>query len=368
MKSQINEPFCTWKPNWAESRQHYVDWWNHTGLVIGGWGTPPLPVPHDPTPVPPPPPGGDRARFEDVEWRAQQAFAWLGKCHFGADHLAMAETQLGPNTLALLLGAEARFTPETIWIDPTLNTVPEVHSLPPFRLDRDSRWLRLIEAQGRRHKELSAGRYLVGLPLLVSNFDILGTLRDPQLLLMDMVDNPEWVIRAMQEINQAYFEAYDRIYNICKDPDGGVGSWGYSQWAPGKTDLVTCDIAAMISPEMFRDFVKPALAEQCAWLDYPILHLDGTQCLCHLDHILDIEPLKAVEWTPNTDEPGQHERWFPIYKRILDAGKSVQILGGSTDTIEPILKAIGSKGVYIYGSNNTIEEIEASARIGDRWR
>ena len=46
----------------------------------------------------------------------------------------------------------------------------------------------------------------------------------------------------------------------------------------------------------------------------------------------------------------------------------MQILGGSTDTIEPILKAIGSKGVYIYGSNNTIEEIEASARIGDRWR
>jgi hypothetical protein len=146
MRSQINKPFCIWKPNWAESRQHYVDWWNHTGLVIGGWGTPPLPVPNDPTPVPPPPPGGDRARFDDVEWRARQAFAWLGKCHFGADHLAMAETQLGPNTLALLLGAEPRFTPEAIWIDPTLNTVPDVNALPPFRLDRDSHWLRLIEA------------------------------------------------------------------------------------------------------------------------------------------------------------------------------------------------------------------------------
>ena len=46
----------------------------------------------------------------------------------------------------------------------------------------------------------------------------------------------------------------------------------------------------------------------------------------------------------------------------------VQIMGGGIDEIEPVLKAIGSKGVYIYGSNNTIEEIEASARIGDRWR
>ena len=71
---------------------------------------------------------------------------------------------------------------------------------------------------------------------------------------------------------------------------------------------------------------------------------------------------------PTPAEPGTHERWFPLYKRILDAGKSVQILGGSTATFEPVLQAIGSKGVYIYGSNNTIEEIEAAARLGDRWR
>jgi hypothetical protein len=189
------------------------------------------------------------------------------------------------------------------------------------------------------------------------------------MVMTDMIENPEWVLRALQEINQAYFDVYKRLYDICRDPAGGVGcSFGYSNWGPGKTDLLTCDVGAMISQEMFRDFVKPALTEQCAWLDYPVFHLDGTQCIRHLDHILDIEPLKAVEWTPNTGEPGTHERWFPLYKRILDAGKSVQILGGGVDTIEPILKAIGSKGVYIYGSNNTIEDIEASARIGDRWR
>jgi hypothetical protein len=280
----------------------------------------------------------------------------------------MAETQLGPNTLALLLGAEPHFASDTVWINPILHEVQDVRSLPPFQFDPDNRWLRLLEAQGRRHRELGAGRYLVGLPLLVSNLDILATLRDPQMLLLDMLDNPEWVLRSLQEINQVYFQAYERLYDVCKDPDGSVGCWGYSQWAPGRTDLLACDVSAMISPEMFRDFVKPALTEQCAWLDYPVYHLDGTQCLCHLDHILDIEPLKAVEWTSNTEEPGTHERWFPLYKRILDAGKSVQILGGNTDTIEPVLKAIGSKGVYIYGSNNTIEEIEAAARIADRWR
>lgn len=50
---RTDTPFCAWKPNWLESRRHFVDWWNHTGLVLGGWGAPPLPVPRDPTPLPP---------------------------------------------------------------------------------------------------------------------------------------------------------------------------------------------------------------------------------------------------------------------------------------------------------------------------
>ncbi len=111
---------------------------------------------------------------------------------------------------------------------------------------------------------------------------------------------------------------------------GGSSAFGaFRIWGPGKTAKVQCDACAMFSPEMFRDFVKPALAEQCAWLDHAIYHLDGTQCICHLDHLLAIDSLRAIEWTPQAGiEGGAHERWFPLYKRILDAGKSVQIMGG----------------------------------------
>lgn len=29
------------KPNWPEARQHFIDWWNREGLVLGSWvGTP----------------------------------------------------------------------------------------------------------------------------------------------------------------------------------------------------------------------------------------------------------------------------------------------------------------------------------------
>ena len=37
------------------------------------------------------------------------------------------------------------------------------------------------------------GRYLVAMPDLVENFDILSAMRDPQTLMMDTVDRPVWV-------------------------------------------------------------------------------------------------------------------------------------------------------------------------------
>ena len=360
---------CTWKSNWAETRQHLTDWWNHTGLVLGGWCAPEAPVPNNPDPIPPPPPGDIRLQYEDVEWRARMSHAQVGKGFYGADILPIAWTEIGPGSLATALGSEPRFSTETIWFDPVFQDAADVNALPPLCFNPDAHWWRIHEAQLRRQKKLGAGRYLVGLPLLLENMDILASLRGAQMLMMDLIENPEWVIRSIREINEAWFQGYGRLYDICKEPDGSSAVCSFSLWGPGKTGLVSCDASAMISPEMFRDFVKPALTEQCAGLDYSMYHLDGLECICHLDHLLDIEPLRANEWTPPpAAERGVHERWNPLYKRILDAGKSVLILGEGVDEIEPVLNAIGSKGVYIIGNLATVEEVEAAARIADRRR
>jgi maleate cis-trans isomerase len=115
---------------------------------------------------------------------------------------------------------------------------------------------------------------------------------------------------------------------------------------------------------MFREFVAPALSAQCEWLDFSLFHLDGTQCIGHLDALLEIEALDAIEWTPQAGiEPGGSPRWFEMYRRILNAGKSVQVMASAEDVI-PVLEAIGGKGVYIvapYRDEQHAEEIAAKA-------
>ena len=39
--------------------------------------------------------------------------------------------------------------------------------------------------------------------------------------------------------------------------------------------------------------------------------------------------------------------WFDLYKRLLDAGKSVQIGGIDSDDARSIFDAFGTKGVYV---------------------
>jgi hypothetical protein len=29
-----------WKSNWRQTMQHFIDWWNHEGLLLYIWGVP----------------------------------------------------------------------------------------------------------------------------------------------------------------------------------------------------------------------------------------------------------------------------------------------------------------------------------------
>ena len=196
--------------------------------------------------------------------------------------------------------------------------------------------------------ETARGEYIVGCPDLVENMDTLASLRGAQTLCLDLVERPEWVAQKIWEINDVWVAAYQRIYDLIKLEDGSSAFGAFYIWGPGKVAKLQCDSSAMFSPGMYKRFVVPALTAQCGWLDHSLYHLDGTQAMLHLDALLAIEPLDAIEWTPQAGiETGGHKRWHDLYRRILGAGKSVQIVNVELDEVLPLLDAIGSKGVYL---------------------
>ncbi len=352
-----------WKENWEETKQHFIDWWNREGLVVGMWGAPRLDQPREET--------GDPGWLDSPEerctqpaWRAQSNHYGLARSFFPLDTLPIANTSIGPGSLALLLGSRPGFSPSTVWYHPVMEDVAEPETLLQLTFDPENRWWRIHEATLCECVKLGQGKYMTGCPDLIENIDILASLRDTQTLLMDMIDRPEWVSQKVLEINQVWFEAYQRIYDIIKLEDGSSAFGAFALWGPGKTAKVQCDAAAMFSADMFARFVVPALAEQCAWLDHSMFHLDGHECIPHLDLLLNIPALDAIEWTPDPNvPPGGDSEWYPMYRKILEAGKSVQAVGIRIDQIEPLIKAVGHRGLYIMTEIRNQAEVDEVARI-----
>jgi hypothetical protein len=268
--------------------------------------------------------------------------------------------------MALYIGCEPGLTEETVWYKPCID---EPDACAPIRLEPENEWfgfqLDLIDAM----VEAADGRYFVGAPDMVENWDVLASMRETQRLLMDMLDRPEWVQAKIDEIQEAWFDAYEPLYQKVRAQDGESMFGWFRTYGPGRVAKVQCDGASMMSPAMFRAMVVPALARQCEWLDYSMFHLDGSSCIVHLDALLEIDALTAVEWTPDPKVPnGGSLHWADLYRRILDAGKSVQVLGAAAEQIEPLLDAVGPDGVYFLSFFRTEAEAEKYERVAEKLR
>ncbi len=337
-----------WKSNWEESKQRFVKWWNREGLLIGMWGAPETGSCIHEQVVAPVRPATLEERYCDADFRAAENHFHLSRSIFPLDVLPSAQVDIGPGSLAAFLGSRPGFAEDTVWFHPAFEDELDPKNLPPLRFEATNHWWQIMEAILRRSAATARGKYLVGCPDLIENMDVLSSLRGAQTLCIDMLERPEWIEQKISEINDVWFEVYNRIYDIIKLEDGSSAFGAFYIWGLGKVAKVQCDSSAMFSPQMYRRFVVPALAAQCRWLDHSLYHLDGTQAIGHLDALLEIEALDAIEWTPQAGiETGGHKRWHEIYRRILSAGKSVQVVNVEPEEVVPLLDAIGNQGVYI---------------------
>jgi hypothetical protein len=360
---------AAWKKNWQETKRHFRDWWNREGLVIGGFPGSPADPPHEQLERPERPSRASEEFYSRTALRARCNHYGLSRMAFPADFLPIADTDIGPGSLALCLGSEPGFAENTVWFNPCMKDDPEPEKRPPLRFDPRNRWWKIHEETLRACTALGRGKYLTGCPDLIENIDTLASLRGTSTLFMDMIDRPEWVHEKLREINQAFYEVYQRVYDIIELEDGSSAFGAFRLWGPGKTAKVQCDAAAMLSPAMFREFVVPSLTEQCEWLDHSMYHVDGKEELRHLDALLEIEALDAIEWTPSPGRPlGGDPRWFDLYRRILDAGKSVQAYFVRSSEIVPLLDAVGGKGIYVLGIFRDEAEVESVLKDVEQFR
>ena len=339
----------SWKANLEETKRHYIDWWHRRGVIINMWehfqkGV----TPHADIPMPEPPRDLNQKWF-DPEWRSRYLDWYVAHSCLKADILPVANTQLGPGSLAAILGARLEAGEDTIWIRQQTSTDAEFDKQDSLQLHKD-----LLRAC----KQRAQGHYYVGMPDLMEGLDVLAALRGTDQVLLDTVMHPEELERELQQVNDIYFQVFDELYDIIREGDEMAFCY-FSLWAPGKCSKLQSDISTMISEDDFRRFVVPYIREQCQRIPYTLYHLDGVGALRHLPALLEIEELDAIQWTPGVGQPqGGDPKWYDLYRRILNAGKSVMACWVKPEELRPLLNAIGTEGVHVEMDFHNEQEVE----------
>jgi hypothetical protein len=352
----------TWKQNLEESKRRYIDWWNGKGIVLSMWehlqkeG-----APHQQ--IPPPAPANNLQQYWfDPQWRAENLDYQMSRYSYKADILPVANTHLGPGSLASMMGAELDGGEDTIWI-----RHKEGNQMKLYLDENDPGW-KLHQDLLLACKAKSANKYYVGCPDLVEGLDVLASIRGTSEVMMDMIMDPEGLEEQLKKVNEIYFQVFDRIYQLIREGDEMTFCY-FSLWAPGKVSKLQCDLSVMISEEDFRRLVQPYIWEQCRKIEYTLYHLDGVDAQRHLDALLEITELNAIQWTPGIGQPqGGNPCWYDLYRRILAGGKSVMANWVTLDELEPLLDHVGNQGLHINVDFKSEREIDIALKIVEKYR
>ena len=351
----------TWKSNLEETKQRYINWWNHKGIILNMWEHFQEGVqPH--AEITPPAPAKDLSqKWFAPQWRAEYLDWYVAHSSLKADILPVANTQLGPGSLAAILGGVFEGGEDTIWIHPNPDFTDEIVFNPEH-----PNWI-LHKELLKACKAKANGHYFVGMPDLMEGLDVLAALKGTDRVLLDTVMQPEILEQQMQQINDIYFKVFDELYDIIREGDEMAFCY-FSSWAPGKMSKLQSDISTMISQDDYRRFVQPFIREQCQKIDYTLYHLDGVGAMHHLPALLEIEELNAIQWTPGVGEPqGGSPKWYDLYKKILAGGKSVMACWVTLDELKPLLDHIGADGVHLEMDFHNEKEVEQAMRIVEEY-
>jgi 5-methyltetrahydrofolate--homocysteine methyltransferase len=329
-----------YRPDMDDVRTRLTAWWN--GHDIGRPAlhiTAPRAEPLEDVPAMPEPEGWvTDYSTSNFEYRVNLAARACIHTHYLAEAVPKVSPDLAPNCLALYLGCPGVDMPGSVWCEPCIESPEQAR----FEFEPDNFYWDFTLRLAREQLRLGEGKFLIQFPDLIEGLDPLAAMRGNEALLIDLIERPGWVHACMRQITDRYFRYYDMLYDLFRDEVGGSYWWA---WAPGRMVKLQCDFSAMVSPEMFGEFMVPVLDEMTQRISYSMYHWDGPGAIGHLDHLLSIPALDMIQWTPGAGVPPTDDpKWWPLYHRIVEADKKVFCTDcHSTESLEAMKREFGVK-------------------------
>ena len=306
-----------------------------------------------------------RDRWLDVEQRAKEA-NWAFDCtEYYADAMPGYMPNLGPEIFSAMCGCKYHFMPETTWTEP--NIIDWERDADKAVFSRSNEYFIVLDKFIRELLKYSKDKFAVGFTDFHAGGDHLAALRDPEVLCTDLYDYPEFVKSKIKSSYEEYFRLYEYFYRLTTLEGEPTTSW-IDLIVDGRFNVVQNDFSCMISEKMFEEFFLDGIIDECERLDHSIYHLDGPNALKHLDALLEIKKLNAIQWVAGAGNEG-FTRWINVYKKIQKAKKGMMIYVGVSD-LDAIFANLKPDGIWfssIWGVK-TREEADKIIKRIKNWK
>lgn len=303
-----------------------------------------------------------RDRWMDTERVVEQAVAYARNTEYLGDALPTAWPNLGPELFSSFFGMEMDYTADTSWGIPNLHDWSQAGALV---FSEENVYWKKLEEMTAALLEAGKGLFYTGFSDMHPGGDAIAAFRDPMQLNLDLLTNPGDVARLLARVNAEYAKVFDTYHAWFAAANQAITSW------PGivsskKWYVPSNDFSCMISKEMFDTMFVPGIIDECRHLEAAIYHLDGPGALRHLDSLLGIDALNAIQWVFGAGN-GVASDWIPVYRRCQAAGKGIQIFA-SAEEIETLVSNLHPEGVWLGVSVRDREEAMAVLDRVSKWK
>jgi hypothetical protein len=270
---------------------------------------------------------------------------------------------LGPNVYAAFYGAELEFGEITSWAIPVVLAWKDTDKL---AFDWNNVYFRKLEELTRFAIERCKYKALIGYTDLHPGLDCVAAWRGTQQLCIDMIEMPEQV-EHLAELAIADFEIiYNHFDRMLKEAGQLSVSWmGIPSF--GRMHIPSCDFSTLISPRFFQRFGLPILNREVETTTHNVFHVDGRGVAKHLDTILGVPKVHAIQWVQGVGSDYPIMQWVPFIKD-LQAKQVPVIVDLSKEDLNDFLSIMDPRGLFLWvATEKEEEEIEILKRI-EKWK
>ena len=354
-----------YKPDWEKTKENYLAWWAHEYFGRCAMGVT-APAKGAAGEVPPPLPEKIEDRWLDFDYLAAMNEYKLKTTYYGGEAFPDWNPGFpGCDGHVTYLGADVTLKEETGWTEPIISDGALTdHDYRRLLIDEDNRWRKFGKEVRRLAVRESEGKCIPSNMAFGASGDTLAAIRGTWQLLYDMSECPDYVREFDLYLMGQWCKIYEDSYGVTKEGAEGSTCW-FNLWSPGKFYAAQNDFAYMISPKMFGEVFLPSIEMQTKYLDHTVYHVDGIGNFRHLDALLGIERLQAVQILPGAGQPSPLY-YMDILKKVQAAGRNLHI-SIAPGEVKHALDNLSARGLFIQTWCQSEDEACELLKCAEKW-